>query len=145
MSHGALPIREALDVCRQIAEGLEAAHDAGIIHRDLKPANIKVAPDGRVKLLDFGLAKALETAPNGIESTMPAQEVTREGTIFGTPSYMSPEQSLLFSEYQITAIRTSGSTPVARPAPCSRVASTRRPPSFLLTAVLSPLMLTTVV
>jgi hypothetical protein len=93
LSHGGLPIREALDVCRQIAEGLEAAHDAGIIHRDLKPANIKVAPDGRVKLLDFGLAKALETAPSGIESTLPAQDVTREGTILGTPSYMSPEQA----------------------------------------------------
>ena len=60
LRHGALPIREALDMCRQIAEGLEAAHDAGIVHRDLKPANVKVTPDGRVKLLDFGLAKALD-------------------------------------------------------------------------------------
>jgi hypothetical protein len=89
---GALPVRDALEICRQIAEGLEAAHDAGIIHRDLKPANVKLLPDGRVKLLDFGLAKALETPAMG-EPTRPGTDATREGTIMGTPAYMSPEQA----------------------------------------------------
>jgi serine/threonine protein kinase/Tol biopolymer transport system component len=93
LRHGPLPIRDALDVCRQIAEGLEAAHEAGIVHRDLKPANIKVTPDGRVKLLDFGLAKALDSAPSGVEPTVAAVEATREGTVLGTPAYMSPEQA----------------------------------------------------
>ena len=93
LRHGALPIREAIDVCRQIAEGLEAAHEAGIVHRDLKPANVKIAPDGRVKLLDFGLAMALETPEGGAEPTLPASERTREGTVLGTPAYMSPEQA----------------------------------------------------
>ena len=92
LRHGPLPTRDALDVCRQIAEGLEAAHEAGIVHRDLKPANIKVTPDGRVKLLDFGLAKALDSAPSGVEPTA-AVEATREGTVLGTPAYMSPEQA----------------------------------------------------
>jgi eukaryotic-like serine/threonine-protein kinase len=93
LRHGRLQIRDALGVCRQIAEGLEAAHEAGIVHRDLKPANIKVTPEGRVKLLDFGLAKALDSAPSGVEPTVAAVEATREGTVLGTPAYMSPEQA----------------------------------------------------
>ena len=62
IAEGAIPIDEALPIARQIAEALEAAHEQGIIHRDLKPANVKVRPDGRVKVLDFGLAKAMETS-----------------------------------------------------------------------------------
>ena len=60
VAKGPLPVEEALEVSRQIAEGLEAAHESGIIHRDLKPANVKITPEGKVKVLDFGLAKALE-------------------------------------------------------------------------------------
>jgi serine/threonine protein kinase/Tol biopolymer transport system component len=90
---GALPTAEALRVCQQIAEGLEAAHESGIVHRDLKPANVKVTTDGRVKLLDFGLAKALQTSPSGVEPTAIASEATHEGMVLGTPAYMSPEQA----------------------------------------------------
>jgi eukaryotic-like serine/threonine-protein kinase len=91
-----LPIDEALDIAKQIAEGLEYAHERGIIHRDLKPTNVKVRPDGTVKILDFGLAKALEETPDagsiGNSPTISAA-ASREGVILGTAAYMSPEQA----------------------------------------------------
>ena len=68
IARGALPLDEALPIARQIAEALEAAHHAGIIHRDLKPANIALTKDGRVKVLDFGLAKAIETLPGAMDA-----------------------------------------------------------------------------
>ncbi len=77
ISKGPLPIDEALPIAKQIAEALEAAHEAGVIHRDLKPANIKVREDGTVKVLDFGLAKALDTTPTGD----PSQSPTRLGLL----------------------------------------------------------------
>ena len=96
LSRGPLPVDEALDVCRQIAEGLEAAHESGVIHRDLKPANIKITPTGRVKILDFGLAKAIETErsePEAGSSDTQTMQATQEGVILGTAAYMSPEQA----------------------------------------------------
>ncbi len=95
---GAIPIDEALPIAKQIAEALEAAHEQGIVHRDLKPANIKVRPDGMVKVLDFGLAKALDARPasattdNAPTITSPAQ-MTGVGVILGTAAYMAPEQA----------------------------------------------------
>jgi serine/threonine-protein kinase len=95
--HGRIPVGEALPMALQIAEALEAAHELGIIHRDLKPANIKLRPDGTVKVLDFGLAKALEpTAETGAEAVAPtisSPAMTRQGVILGTAAYMSPEQA----------------------------------------------------
>ena len=93
---GPLPVVEAIPVARQIVEALEAAHEQGIIHRDLKPANVKVRADGTVKVLDFGLAKALEPAGAPIGSytstTLASPAVTQAGVILGTAAYMSPEQ-----------------------------------------------------
>jgi len=96
IEQGPLPIDEALAIALQIADALEAAHEQGIIHRDLKPANIKLRPDGTVKVLDFGIAKALEvkSAISGAPSpviTTPA--MTMAGMILGTAAYMSPEQA----------------------------------------------------
>jgi Tol biopolymer transport system component len=86
-----MPLDEALAVARQIAEALEAAHEAGIVHRDLKPANVKVRADGTVKVLDFGLAKGMALADSAATMTSPA--VTQMGVILGTAAYMAPEQA----------------------------------------------------
>jgi len=93
---GPLPVDEALEVCRQIAEGLEAAHEKGIIHRDLKPANVKITPEGKAKVLDFGLAKAFQeemAAADASDSPILTNQMTRPGVILGTAAYMSPEQA----------------------------------------------------
>ncbi len=95
LSHGRIPTRQALTIARQIAEGMEAAHDRGIIHRDLKPANIKQAGDGGLKILDFGLARVNEagvSASDVANSPTMAVDHTRDGTLLGTAPYMSPEQ-----------------------------------------------------
>ena len=93
---GPLSVDEALGVARQIADALEAAHERGVIHRDLKPANVKITPDGKVKVLDFGLAKALDTSPSSPHmSHSPTLSLagTVAGMVLGTAAYMSPEQA----------------------------------------------------
>src|SRR5512138_3428036 len=104
IARGAIPVAEALPIAKQIAEALEAAHEQAIIHRDLKPGNIKVRRDGTVKVLDFGLAKAMEPASaQGVSArqvhasmspTITTPAMTQAGMILGTAAYMSPEQAL---------------------------------------------------
>jgi hypothetical protein len=92
---GALPVDEALDIAHQICDALEAAHEKGIVHRDLKPGNIKVMANGKVKVLDFGLAKAVERSPSdaSLSNSPTRATVTEAGIVLGTASYMSPEQA----------------------------------------------------
>jgi serine/threonine protein kinase len=104
LTRGAIPLDDALPIARQVAEGLEAAHEAGIVHRDLKPANIKLRPDGTVKILDFGLAKLVgPVALSGSQAdgaaaladlaTITSPALTTAGVILGTAAYMAPEQA----------------------------------------------------
>ncbi|MCJ7644935.1 MAG: protein kinase [Candidatus Aminicenantes bacterium] len=96
LSRGALSLEETLEVCRQIAEGLEGAHEKGIIHRDLKPSNVKITPERKAKILDFGLAKAFHDQASEVDirkSPTITADMTQPGVILGTAAYMSPEQA----------------------------------------------------
>ena len=99
LARGAMPLDDVLPIARQIADALEAAHERGIIHRDLKPANIKIRPDGTVKVLDFGLAKAIDhpsVAGSGAVTSSPtvtSPAMTQMGMVLGTAAYMAPEQA----------------------------------------------------
>jgi len=115
LKHGPIPVAEALEIAGQIAAALEEAHEKGIVHRDLKPANVKLTPDGKVKVLDFGLAKAWE-GPGAASSDLSqsptlAHTGTAAGFILGTAAYMSPSRP---------AARPSTSAPTCGPsASCS--------------------------
>jgi eukaryotic-like serine/threonine-protein kinase len=95
IARGPIPAEEAFRIAHQIADALEAAHEKGIIHRDLKPANVKITPEGKVKVLDFGLARAMEETPATANSNSPTLSAlaTNAGIILGTAGYMSPEQA----------------------------------------------------
>jgi serine/threonine-protein kinase len=93
LKRGPIPIDDALPIARQIADALEAAHESGIVHRDLKPANIMLAPDGRVKVLDFGLGKAFQQQATTVSNSPTLASASLPGVILGTAGYMSPEQA----------------------------------------------------
>jgi Tol biopolymer transport system component len=96
IARGPVPVPEALEIARQIGDALEAAHEKGIVHRDLKPANVKVTPEGRVKVLDFGLAKAVAgdtLSSDATQSPTLTAAATKAGVVIGTAAYMSPEQA----------------------------------------------------
>jgi hypothetical protein len=96
LNRGAFPVEESLKTCLQITEGIEAAHEKGIVHRDLKPGNIMITPEGKVKILDFGLAKAYGTETTGVDiekSPAITAQMTEPGVILGTAAYASPEQA----------------------------------------------------
>jgi eukaryotic-like serine/threonine-protein kinase len=96
IAKGPLPLDDTLDISKQLAAGMEAAHEKGIVHRDRKPANIKITPEGKVKILDFGLAKVLhdETVASDLANSPTITEnMTRTGVIPGTAAYLSPQQA----------------------------------------------------
>src|SRR5262249_31698540 len=111
IKRGPIPVDESLNIAHQICEALEAAHEKGVIHRDLKPANVKITPESKVKVLDFGLAKAMDTTPvSGNLSYSPTLSVaaTQAGLILGTAGYMSPEQAKGFNADQRSDIFSFG-------------------------------------
>jgi serine/threonine-protein kinase len=150
IARGPIPVREALAIARQIAEALEAAHDQRIVHRDLKPANIKVRRDGTIKILDFGLAKAL-ALPSENDPTLPGRG-TQAGTVMGTPAYMSPEQARgddvsrqadIWSFGTVLFEMLTGVSPFARPTMADTLASVlgAEPDSALLPRDVPPVAL----
>jgi eukaryotic-like serine/threonine-protein kinase len=133
LRRGRLPVRKAIDYATQIALALASAHDAGVVHRDIKPGNLFVTTDGRVKILDFGIAKALEQPAEPAAPTMTAHDDTAEGAIVGTAGYMAPEQirgsavdhrADIFAFGVVLYEMLSGTAPFGRPRPLDRALAT---------------------